>query len=81
MAPMGDGAAVLLQQRFGSLVAGYDGLLVIGVRDGMVFHVSGSLARDAAESAPARLSAEDALPPTASPSSPSPSRPFQTPQN
>src|SRR5919106_345110 len=49
VAPMGDGAAVLLQQRFGNLVAGYDGLLVVGVRDGMVFHVSGSLARDAAE--------------------------------
>jgi extracellular elastinolytic metalloproteinase len=60
VAPMGDGAAVLLQQRFGSLVAGYDGLLVVGVRDGMVFHVSGSLARDAAQPAPARLSAEEA---------------------
>jgi extracellular elastinolytic metalloproteinase len=60
VAPMGDGAAVLLQQRFGSLVAGYDGLLVIGVRDGMVFHVSGSLARDAVQPAPARLSAEEA---------------------
>ena len=60
VAPMGDGAAVLLQQRFGNLVAGYDGLLVVGVRDGMVFHVSGSLARDAAQPAPARLSAEQA---------------------
>jgi extracellular elastinolytic metalloproteinase len=60
VAPMGDGAAVLLQQRFGTLKAGYDGLLVVGVRDGMVFHVSGSLARDAAQPAPARLSADDA---------------------
>ncbi len=60
VAPMGAGAAVLLQQRFGSLVAGHDGLLVVGVRDGMVFYVSGSLARDAAQPAPARLSAEEA---------------------
>src|ERR687897_791295 len=60
VAPMGDGAAVLLQQQFGNLVAGYDGLLVIGVRDGMVFHVSGSLARDAAQPASAQLSAEEA---------------------
>src|SRR5918996_660998 len=60
VASMGDGAAVLLQQRFGNLVPGYDGLLVIGVRDGMVFYVSGSLARDAAQPAPARLSAEEA---------------------
>jgi extracellular elastinolytic metalloproteinase len=60
VAPMGDGAAVLLQQRFGNLEAGYDGLLVVGVRDGMVFHVSGSLARDAAQPAAAQLSAEEA---------------------
>ena len=60
VAPMGEGAAVLLQQRFGNLVAGYDGLLVIGVRDGMVFYVSGSLGRDAAQPAPARLSADEA---------------------
>jgi extracellular elastinolytic metalloproteinase len=60
VAPMGDGAAVLLQQRFGTLVAGYDGLLVVGVRDGMVFYVSGSLARDAAQPAPARLSEDEA---------------------
>ena len=60
VAPMGNGAAVLLQQRFGSLVAGYDGLLVVGVRDGTVFYVSGSLARDAVQPAPARLSAQEA---------------------
>jgi extracellular elastinolytic metalloproteinase len=61
VAPMGDGAAVLLQQRFGTLLAGYDGLLVVGVRDGMVFYVSGSLARDAAQPAPARLSEDEAV--------------------
>jgi hypothetical protein len=60
VAPMGDGAVVLLQQRFGNLEAGHDGLLSVGVRDGMVFHVSGSLARDAAQPAAATLSADDA---------------------
>jgi extracellular elastinolytic metalloproteinase len=60
VAPMGDGAAVLLRQRFGTLVAGYDGLLVVGVRDGMVFYISGSLARDAAQPAPAQLSEDQA---------------------
>jgi hypothetical protein len=60
VAPMGPGAAVILQQRFGKLVAGYDGLLTLGVRDGKVFHVSGSLARDAAPPAPALLTADAA---------------------
>src|SRR5262245_1810834 len=60
VAPMGQGAAVIMQQRFGKLVAGYDGLLTLGVRDGKVFHVSGSLARDAAAPAPALLTAEEA---------------------
>jgi extracellular elastinolytic metalloproteinase len=60
VAPMGEGAVVLLQQRFGNLEAGHDGLLSLGVRDGEVFHVSGSLARDAAQPAPARISADDA---------------------
>jgi len=60
VAPIGRGAAVILQQHFGNLVAGYDGLLTVGVRDGQVFIVSGSLARDAAQPAPARLTAEDA---------------------
>ncbi|HEU4542286.1 MAG TPA: M36 family metallopeptidase [Jiangellaceae bacterium] len=58
--PMGEGAAVLLQQRFGNLAAGYDGLLVVGVRDGAVYHVSGSLARDAAQPQPATLSQQEA---------------------
>jgi hypothetical protein len=60
VAPMGAGAAVILQQRFGNLVPGFDGLLSVGVRDGKVFHVSGSLARDAGPLAPARLSPQDA---------------------
>jgi extracellular elastinolytic metalloproteinase len=60
VAPMGAGAVVLLQQQFGNLVAGHDGFLSVGVRDGMVFHVSGSLARDAAQPAAAQLSANQA---------------------
>ncbi len=34
VAPMGRGDAVLFRQRFGSLPAGVDGLLAIGVRKG-----------------------------------------------
>jgi hypothetical protein len=60
VAPMGEGAAVIMQQRFGNLVAGYDGLLIVGVRDGAVYHVSGSLARDAAQPQPATLSSQEA---------------------
>lgn len=60
VAPMGEGAAVIMQQRFGNLTAGYDGLLIVGVRDGAVYHVSGSLARDAAQPQPATLSSQEA---------------------
>jgi hypothetical protein len=47
-APLGKGSAVIFRQTFGDLVAGYDGILVVGVRDGSVWYVSSSLARDAA---------------------------------
>ena len=60
VAPMGEGAAVVLQQHFGDLVAGHDGILVVGVRNGTVPYVSGSLARDSAQPAPATLSAAEA---------------------
>src|SRR6266511_2347895 len=60
VAPMGEGAAVLLRQRFGDLPAGVDGLVTIGLRDGKVFHVSSSLARDVSAPPPATLSAQDA---------------------
>jgi extracellular elastinolytic metalloproteinase len=59
-APIGEGAAVVFRQRFGDLVAGYDGLLSVGVRDGQVWHVSSSLARDAAAPEPATITAADA---------------------
>ncbi len=58
--PIGEGAAVVLRQRFGDLVAGHDGLLTVGVRDGKVWFVSSSLARDAAPPEPATLAAADA---------------------
>ena len=60
VAPMGEGASVLFRQRFGGLEAGRDGLLVVGVRDGAVWHVSSSLARDAGRPAAATLSADQA---------------------
>ncbi|BBH70447.1 hypothetical protein ACTI_71320 [Actinoplanes sp. OR16] len=57
---LGEGAVVIFRQRFGDLVAGRDGLLSVGVRDGQVWSVSSSLARDAAAPAPATLSKADA---------------------
>lgn len=60
VAPMGEGAAVIFRQMFGELVAGYDGMLVIGVRDGEVWHVSSSLSREATDPEPATLSEEEA---------------------
>ncbi|GIE95324.1 M36 family metallopeptidase [Paractinoplanes rishiriensis] len=59
-APIGSGAAVVFRQRFGDLVAGHDGLLSVGVRDGQVWYVSSSLARDAGAPPPATLTAADA---------------------
>ena len=58
--PIGAGAAVVFRQKFGDLVAGRDGLLSVGVRDGKVWFVSSSLSRDAAPPQPATLSAADA---------------------
>ncbi|SBT66263.1 Fungalysin metallopeptidase (M36) [Micromonospora sediminicola] len=60
VAPMGQGATVLFRQRFGDLPAAVDGMLAIGVRDGAVWHVSSSLARDAGTPAAATIDAEQA---------------------
>ncbi|WP_433310898.1 M36 family metallopeptidase [Micromonospora chersina] len=60
VAPMGDGATVLFRQRFGDLPAAVDGMLAVGVRDGVVWHVSSSLARDGGTPAPATISADEA---------------------
>ncbi|MFG2052812.1 M36 family metallopeptidase [Micromonospora sp. NPDC048930] len=60
VAPMGEGATVLFRQRFGGLPAAVDGVLAVGVRDGAVWHVSSSLARDGGTPAPATVTAEQA---------------------
>ncbi|MFC0006572.1 M36 family metallopeptidase [Micromonospora siamensis] len=60
VAPMGQGATVVLRQRFGDLPAAVDGIIAVGVRDGAVWHVSSSLARDAAAPQPATLTAGQA---------------------
>jgi hypothetical protein len=53
--PIGDGAAVLLRQRFGDLPAGHDGMVALGISKGKVVSVSSSLARNTAAPAPATL--------------------------
>jgi extracellular elastinolytic metalloproteinase len=57
---LGEGSIVLLRQKFGDLEAGRDGLLSVGLRDGKVWYVSSTLARDAAAPQPATLTAADA---------------------
>lgn len=59
--PIGDGAAVLLRQRFGDLPAGHDGLVALGVSGGKVLSVTSSLARDTAAPAPATLDRAEAI--------------------
>ncbi|WP_240809948.1 M36 family metallopeptidase [Actinomadura sp. WMMA1423] len=59
--PIGDGAAVLLRQRFGTLPAGYDGLVAVGVSGGKVVSATSTLSRDGAAPAPATLSPKDAV--------------------
>jgi extracellular elastinolytic metalloproteinase len=58
---LGEGAAVLLRQRFGALPAGLDGLVTVGVRDGQALFASSSLSRDSGAPAPATLSAGEAV--------------------
>jgi hypothetical protein len=61
VAPIGDGAAVLLRQRFGSLPAGLDGLVSVGVRDGSALFATSSLSRDSGPPARATLSPGQAV--------------------
>ena len=60
VAPMGEGAAVLMRQRFGDLPAAVDGIVSIGVRNGEVWYVSSSLAADGKAPEAATLTAADA---------------------
>jgi extracellular elastinolytic metalloproteinase len=60
VAPLGQGSVVVMRQRFGDLPAAVDGIIAVGIRDGAVWHVTSSLARDAAAPASPTLSAADA---------------------
>jgi extracellular elastinolytic metalloproteinase len=55
-----DGHAVLFRQRFGSLAAGHDGMITVGVSGGRVAYVSSSAVGSQAAPAAATLSATDA---------------------
>ena len=59
--PIGNGASVLLRQRFGSLPAGLDGLIAVGVVNGNVAFASSSLSKDAGLAASASVAPEAAL--------------------
>lgn len=58
---VGDGAAVLLRQRIGGLIASPDGLVALGVVGGKIAYVSSSLAQGTTKPAAPTLSAEDAV--------------------
>ncbi|HJP65364.1 MAG TPA: M36 family metallopeptidase, partial [Actinomycetota bacterium] len=51
----GAGHAVLLEQRFGTLPAGFDGMITVAVARGRIWYVSSSATGDAAPAAPATL--------------------------
>jgi extracellular elastinolytic metalloproteinase len=58
---IGAGTVVLLQQRFGDLPAGPDGLVSILLNGGSVVRVTSSLSRDTSAPQPATLTASDAV--------------------
>ncbi|WP_433607629.1 M36 family metallopeptidase [Dactylosporangium sp. CA-139114] len=58
---LGTGTVVQLQQRFGNLPAGHDGLVSILLNKGNVVWVTSSLSRDTTAPEPATLSASDAV--------------------
>lgn len=57
---IGAGAVVTLQQVFGDLPAGHDGLVTVAVTNGTVLSVSSSLSRDTSAPAAATLTSEQA---------------------
>ena len=61
VSPLGTGAVVLLQQKFGSLPAGNDGLVAVAVTGGKVVRVTSTLSRMTNAPAPATLTAEQAV--------------------
>jgi hypothetical protein len=61
VSPIGTASAVLLRQRFGDLVAGRDGMVMVLAQNGNVLRVTSSLSRDNSAPAPATLSRDDAV--------------------
>lgn len=59
--PMGQGAYVMLRQRFGSTPTVLDGLGAFGIRDGLVRFVTSTLSPNSAEPEPATISAGAAV--------------------
>jgi extracellular elastinolytic metalloproteinase len=59
--PMGQGAYVLLRQRFGELPSIADGLAAFGIRDGAVVFLSSTISPERPAPAPATLSPDAAL--------------------
>jgi extracellular elastinolytic metalloproteinase len=59
--PVGEGASVLLRQRFGDLRAGVDGLVAVAVRDGRALFASSSLTADTGAPAEGKLSEVEAI--------------------
>jgi hypothetical protein len=59
--PMGDGAYVMLRQRFGGMPSAFDGLAAFGIRDGAVTFMTSTMSPDRADPAPATISPDDAL--------------------
>lgn len=60
VSPIGAGAVVLLQQKFGALPAGAGGLVAVAVTGGKVVRVTSSLSRTTAAPAPSTLTADQA---------------------
>jgi extracellular elastinolytic metalloproteinase len=61
VSPLGSGSVVLLQQKFGSLPAGEDGLVAVAVTAGRVERVTSTLSRMTNAPAPAKLTAAQAV--------------------
>ncbi|WP_306205235.1 M36 family metallopeptidase [Actinoplanes sp. RD1] len=59
--PIGDGAVVLLRQKFGDLPAAHDGLVAVAVKGGEVLRVTSSLSPRTEAPAAATLSTSEAL--------------------
>jgi hypothetical protein len=59
--PMGQGAYVMLRQRFGALPSAMDGLAAFGIQDGVVTYLTSTISPDSTAPEPATLSPGQAL--------------------